>query len=83
MLTTFTSDAEAESLFVEVWNENVTMDDLIGCVDIDVSHEFFGNGLKKWFDLDTGGQLQLCIQGTVFNNAAPKLLGVKVSPYVV
>jgi hypothetical protein len=71
-------DADAESLFVEVWNENVAMDDLIGCVEIDVSHEYFGNGQKKWFDLDTGGQIQLCIQGKVFENPAPKLFGTKV-----
>jgi hypothetical protein len=70
-MITLAADKDCIAMEIELWNENVAIDELIGKAEISVSMECFGTGRRQWIPVDTGGEILLAIKCTVFTNPAP------------
>jgi hypothetical protein len=55
-------DTAATSILLELWNENIAMDERIGGVEISTTDEKYWSGEKTWYDLDSGGKVCELIQ---------------------
>jgi len=51
-----------ELLHLDVWNENTVIDDAIGSVDVELSGAMLAGGARAWYDVSTGGRLELSIR---------------------
>jgi hypothetical protein len=51
-----------ELLHLDVWNENTVLDDAIGSVDVELSGAMLAGGARAWYDVSTGGRLELSIR---------------------
>ena len=71
-------DPEAIALRLQIYNENIAVDDLIGTAELPISDPAFGNGRKTWYPLVEGGRIQCRIRCKVLATPAPRSLGVEV-----
>jgi hypothetical protein len=72
------TDPEAESISVKIWNENMAVDAEIGSGEVSISEADVGSGKKFWISMDSGGKLEIAIQGDIHHNPPPSYMGVKV-----
>jgi hypothetical protein len=56
----------------------MTVDDEIGSGEVSLSSCDIGSGKKFWIPMDSGGKLEIAIQGEVFHNPPPSYMGVKI-----
>jgi hypothetical protein len=70
-MLTLAADKDCVSMELELWNENMAIDELIGKAEVSVSMECFGTGRRQWIPVDTGGEILVAIKCTVFTNPAP------------
>ena len=68
-------DNDATALRLQIFNENMAVDDVIGNVELPVSDPTFGNGRKTWYPLAEGGRIQCRIRCKVLATPAPRSLG--------
>ena len=54
--------SKVELLQFELWNENTVLDDEIGAVAVELSGAMLVGGTRAWYNVTTGGRLELSIR---------------------